>query len=75
MSFCRIIQKVRYALFPDARRIDERTEEIDQQREELKQRKAQTDQLVRHANRPDVLRNLVIAMTSNGTNSNRHSDT
>jgi len=58
-----LVQAVRYFFFPDSRLLDERTMQLDMQREYLKQQKAQTDEIVRSANRPDVLRNLVIAMT------------
>lgn len=57
------MQEVRYFLFPKAREIDERLKALDVARTLFKGQKAQTDEIVRHANRPDILRNLVIAMT------------
>jgi hypothetical protein len=61
-------QAIRYFLFPDSRRIDERTKEIDRQMKGFKQQKEQTHEIVKHANQPDILRNLVISMTRDQRN-------
>lgn len=53
---------IRYWLYPKSKLIDERTMQIDQHRQAFKHTKAIADQIVANTNRPDVLRNLVIAM-------------
>ena len=69
--FCKLKQDIRYWLFPKSKLIDERTLEIDQHREAFKKTKAITDQIVANTNRPDVLRNIVIAM-QNDFSEGRH---
>jgi len=63
-----MVKEVRYWLFPEARLIDERTKQLDATRQELRTRKAQTDHIIKNANRPDVLRNLVSRMTEDQKN-------
>ena len=55
--------KVRYFLFPESRVIDEKTVKVDQEIQKFKRQKDLTKEIVRSANQPDVLRNLVIAMS------------
>lgn len=64
--WCQIMQNIRYFLFPRSRIIDERTKQLDEEREIFLRQKAHTDQIVLNTNRPDVLRNIVIAMQSDG---------
>lgn len=62
---CRqIARAIRYWFFPGSEEVDRRTEEIDQQRRIYRQRISETRNIVSHANQPDTLRNLVIAMTA-----------
>lgn len=58
---------MRYILFPGSRELDERTAEIERQVAERKEKMVVTRQIVSHANQPDVLRNLVIAMQEGPT--------
>ena len=61
-------QKIRYWLFPESKRIDDRTRKIDQEREVLRLQKAQTDEIIKHANQADVLRHMVINMSKRSSN-------
>lgn len=61
-------QAIRYFLFPDSRLIDEASEEIDRQRDTFRKESKKTSEIVRSANQPDILRNLVIAMTRDQRN-------
>jgi hypothetical protein len=62
------VQRIRYWLFPESKRIDDRTRKIDRERQVLKRQKAQTDEIIKHANQADVLRHMVINMTKRSSN-------
>jgi len=65
LNICRQIKRaIRYWIFPDSRIVEQGTYEIGRLREQTKSKVWQTEQIVRRANQPDTLRNLMIAMTS-----------
>jgi hypothetical protein len=59
----RMRQIVRYWFFPKSRDIDENIARLDVQQANLKRQKQLVAEIVEHANQPDILRNLVIAMS------------
>lgn len=65
LNMCREIKRaIRYWFFPESRIVDQGTFEIGRLREQMKSKVRQTETIVKRANQPDTLRNLMIAMTS-----------
>ena len=59
-----VFRAIRYFLFPKSKIVDEKTVEIEHDLEELRAQKARTSEMIRKINQPDVLRSLVISMSS-----------